>query len=92
MSQDKGFSVVHNKAPEKSLIVKPDNNEPSPLRWLTICNVLVGIAVIIAGCVIAADSRDNTATWIIGSVASAMFYFTLATVTEACAKYLNKKD
>lgn len=64
----------------------------SILKILTIANVLMGLASIVAGCYVAIESRDNSGLYVLIGIGSGLFIFTLASVTAACAKYINKRD
>ncbi|MBD5381904.1 hypothetical protein [Clavibacter sp.] len=77
----------------KSIPDRPEPNLPSDRSLITlliVVQVLMGMACIIGGFIMAAKSRDDGAVVFICGVLASVFMFTLAVVTAACKKILDK--
>lgn len=81
------------KDPEK-LKVKPDVYEASSsdasylIKLLILVQILMGIICIIGGGLV--SPHGESATYIISGILAGLFLFTLAVITAACRKYLDK--
>lgn len=90
-AQAKAFDKMIGEPQDGKGTPNPDEESTmSAIGLLIGVQVLMGMACIIGGFIMAAKSRDDGAVVFICGVLASVFMFTLAVVTAACKKYLGK--
>ena len=65
-------------------------NNTASITLLIVVQVLMGMGCIIGGGIMAANTYRDGAVYVIAGLIAGVFMFTLAVVTSACKKYLDK--
>lgn len=69
---------------------EPSAPDLSMIGLLIVVQCLMGVACIVGGGIMAANTYHDGPVYVIGGLVSGVFMFTLAVVTAACKKYLSK--